>query len=98
MGRLIERRRRHGPGLPGDGAVPFGAAMGGKVEHLVLSLAAGVEVAWGQHHLVTETARLRHDRAVGSEGYLVDKGLIPLPDAELLAVRQKATSLALLKL
>jgi phosphate transport system substrate-binding protein len=38
------------------------------------------------------------DRAVGEEGYLTDKGLIPLPDAERKEVRQQAMALTPLSL
>ena len=38
--------------------------MGGEVEHLLLALAAGVEVAVGHHHLVAQGLGLRHDHPV----------------------------------
>ena len=34
------------------------------------------------------------DAAIGADGYLADKGLVPLPDAELAAVRGAMVSLA----
>jgi len=43
-------------------------------------------------------AEFTGDRASGEEGYLAEKGLIPLPDADRVAVRESATSLALLEL
>ena len=43
-------------------------------------------------------AEFTSDRAAGEEGYLSDKGLIPLPDSQRMAVRKSATSLALLEL
>ena len=43
-------------------------------------------------------AEFTSDRASGEEGYLAEKGLIPLPDADRMAVRKSATSLALLQL
>jgi len=39
-------------------------------------------------------AEFTSDRAIGDEGYLADKGLIPLPDARRAAVRSSAASLA----
>jgi phosphate transport system substrate-binding protein len=56
---------------------------------------AHVDVVPGLKEYIAE---FTSDRATGSEGYLADKGLIPLPDAERVAVRESATSLALLKL
>jgi phosphate transport system substrate-binding protein len=38
-------------------------------------------------------AELTSDRAAGPDGYLVDKGLIPLPDAERVVVRTQAEAL-----
>ena len=38
------------------------------------------------------------DRAIGSEGYLVDKGLIPLPDGERTSVQKEAVGLPKLSL
>ena len=38
------------------------------------------------------------EKAVGDEGYLADKGLIPLPKAEREKVRKNATALVPLKL
>lgn len=38
------------------------------------------------------------DKASGEEGYLTDRGLIPLPDAQRLAVRVKSAKLTLLEL
>ena len=38
------------------------------------------------------------DKAAGNEGYLADKGLIPLPSADLKAMRASATSLNLLSM
>jgi phosphate transport system substrate-binding protein len=43
-------------------------------------------------------AEYTSDRAFGVEGYLVDKGLIPLPAGEVKVVRANATSLKTLKL
>ena len=43
-------------------------------------------------------AEFTSDRASGEEGYLADKGLIPLPDVDRAKVREQATSLALLDL
>jgi len=43
-------------------------------------------------------AEFTSDRAIGDEGYLADKGLIPLPDARRAAVRSSAASLANLSL
>ena len=43
-------------------------------------------------------AEFTSDRASGPDGYLADKGLIPLPDTERTAVRDGATNLALLRL
>jgi len=43
-------------------------------------------------------AEFTSDRASGEDGYLADKGLIPLPDAQRMAVRKAAASLATLKL
>ncbi len=39
-------------------------------------------------------AEFSSDRAWGEEGYLTDKGLIPMPDEERAAWRAKATGLA----
>jgi phosphate transport system substrate-binding protein len=43
-------------------------------------------------------AEFTSDRASGDEGYLADKGLIPLPEAERTAVRRGATQLTVLRL
>jgi len=43
-------------------------------------------------------AEFTSDRASGEEGYLADKGLIPLPEAERTAVRTGATQLTVLRL
>ena len=43
-------------------------------------------------------AEFTSDKASGDEGYLADKGLIPLPQAERNAVRDGATQLTLLSL
>lgn len=43
-------------------------------------------------------AEFTSERAAGDEGYLADKGLIPLPDAERKLVRDAARSLSLLSL
>lgn len=43
-------------------------------------------------------AEFTSDRAVGEDGYLIDKGLIPLPDSELQSVRSTGTTLAPLDL
>lgn len=42
-------------------------------------------------------AEFTSDRAAGDEGYLADKGLIPLPDAERARVRTQATALTPMK-
>ncbi|MFO0453320.1 MAG: phosphate ABC transporter substrate-binding protein, partial [Pseudomonadota bacterium] len=38
------------------------------------------------------------DRAMGEEGYLADKGLVPLPKAEAARVRQAAQQMTAMKL
>ena len=43
-------------------------------------------------------AEFLSDRAIGSEGYLVDKGLIPMPDAERATVQKEAGALPKLAL
>jgi phosphate transport system substrate-binding protein len=43
-------------------------------------------------------AEFTSNNASGEEGYLADKGLIPLPQAERIAVREEATQLTLLSL
>ncbi|MAE93952.1 MAG: phosphate ABC transporter substrate-binding protein [Deltaproteobacteria bacterium] len=56
---------------------------------------AHVGVVPGIQHYVAE---FTSDRAAGEEGYLADKGLIPLPEAERTAVREAARGLELLSL
>ena len=56
---------------------------------------AHVGVVPGIEEFITE---FTSEKAAGEEGYLADKGLIPLPDAERTAVRDGATQLTLLSL
>ena len=52
---------------------------------------AHVDMVPGVREFVAE---FTSDRAWGDEGYLADKGLIPLPNAERAKVKEQATSLA----
>ena len=69
------------PDLPGDRAVHVRPAMRGEVEHLLLALAAGIEVAIGDDHLVAQRRSPRPRSPVRVD----DAGAADQPGAVLVA-------------